>query len=604
MPSHHRCIFGLRVSPTAAIVVASSSLLQAGSAGAGGPASTFDPLLSEPGRTCGPVVSGPPALLKALIRVKSETAPFQPVPMQAADGTVPLYRNLGALAFPISTRDPKAQAYFNQGLRLSFAFNHAEAQRAFQAAQKLDPDCAMCFWGEALVLGPNINVPMMPEANAPALAALARASALKGQASEKERMLIGALEKRYAADAKPDRSGLDGAYADAMKAVAAAFPADDTLQALYAEAAMDTQPWDYWQAGGAQPKGRGADIVGTLETVLKRNPTHPGAIHLYIHAVEASTRPERALPYAKRLGALVPGAGHLVHMPAHIYYRVGMYRESLDANLRAIQVDENYFKTSPSDPLYKAAYYPHNIHFVMVSAQMGGDAKTAIDAASKLDASVPGELVKLFPILQPIKAAHYTTRAQFSDADTILKLAAPSEEVVLVSTMYHYARAVAFAERKDKAGARQEIDAIAEIERGADFKPFEPWGLPAKEIVRTAGLVATGRLADATGDLEGAAKAYTEAIAIEDALTYTEPPYWYYPVRQSLGSVLLRQGKLDEAEQAFRASLVRVRNNGWALAGLAEVERRKGDARAAQAASEAYRRAWFGPKDGPDLARL
>ena len=367
---------------------------------------------------------------------------------------------------------------------------------------------------------------------------------------------------------------------------------------------MDTQPWDYWQAGGAQPKGRGADILGALETVLKRNPAHAGAIHLYIHAVEASTQPERALPYAKRLGALVPGAGHLVHMPAHIYYRVGMYRESLEANLSAIQADENYFKTSSSDPLYKAAYYPHNIHFVMVSAQMGGDAKTAIDAASKLDASVPGELVKMFPILQPIKAAHYTTRAQFSDPDTILKLPAPSDEVVLVSTMYHYARAVAFAARKDKAGAQQEIDAIAAIERSADFKPFEPWGLPAKEIVRTAGLVATGRLADATGDLDGAAKAYTEAIAIEDALTYTEPPYWYYPVRQSLGSVRLRQGKLDEAERAFRDSLARVRNNGWALAGLAEVERRKGDAKAERTAREAYRRAWFGPKDGPDLARL
>jgi tetratricopeptide (TPR) repeat protein len=445
---------------------------------------------------------------------------------------------------------------------------------------------------------------MMPEAHAPALAALARAVALKGRVSELEQMLIGALEKRYAADAPPDRSALDGAYADAMKAVAARFPTDDTLQVLYAEAAMDTQPWDYWQAGGAEPKGRGGDIVATLETVLKRNNTHPGAIHLYIHAVEASAQPDRALPYAKRLGALVPGAGHLVHMPAHIYYRVGLYRDSLDANRRAIQVDEAYFKTSPSDPLYKAAYYPHNIHFVMVSAQMGGDGGTAVDAAAKLDASVPAELVKMFPILQPIKAAHYTTRAQFSDPDAILKLAPPPGDVVLVSTMYHYARAIAYAQRKDKAGAQREIDAIAAIERTADFKPFEPWGLPAREIVRTAGLVATGRLADATGDLDAAAKAYTEAVAIEDALAYTEPPYWYYPVRQSLGSVRLRQGKLDEAEQAFRDSLARVRNNGWALAGLAEVERRKGDANAERAAREAYRRAWFGPKGGPDLARL
>ncbi|MDM0034280.1 hypothetical protein QTI33_19250 [Variovorax sp. J22P271] len=603
MPSHHCFLIRRRVLPAVAVVVAGTGLLLPDGVGAGRQqAPPFDPLLS--GGVCGPVASAPPALLKALVRVKSETAPFQPVPMQAAAGTVPLYANLGTLAFSISTRNPKAQAYFNQGLRLSFGFNHAEAQRAFQAAQQLDPDCAMCFWGEALVLGPNINVPMMPEANASALAALAKAVALKGRASELEQMLIGALEKRYAADAPPDRSALDGAYADAMKAVAARFPTDDTLQVLYAEAAMDTQPWDYWQAGGAEPKGRGAEIVATLETVLKRNNTHPGAIHLYIHAVEASTQPDRALPYAKRLGALVPGAGHLVHMPAHIYYRVGMYRESLEVNRRAIQVDETYFKSSPSDPLYKTAYYPHNIHFVMVSAQMGGDGATAIDAAAKLDAAVPAELVKMFPILQPIKGAHYTTRAQFSDPDTILKLAPPADDVVLVSTMYHYARAVAYAQRKDKAGAQREIDAIAAIERTADFKPFEPWGLPAKDIVRTAGWVATGRLADATGDLDAAAKAYTEAVAIEDALAYTEPPYWYYPVRQSLGSVRLRQGQLDAAEQAFRESLARVRNNGWALAGLAEVERRQGDANAERAAREAYRRAWFGPQGGPELARL
>ncbi len=601
----YRAPFRRRLPALAACTLASCGLLVADEVGAGRDrTSTFDPLLSEPGRACGPVVAGPPALLKALVRVKTETAPFQPQPMKAAGGDVPLYNNLGSLALRISTRSPRAQAYFNQGLRLSFGFNHAEAQRAFQAAQKLDPACAMCFWGEALVLGPNINVPMMPEANAPAFAALGKAVALKAGTTAREQTLITALEKRYAEQPQADRSGLEAAYADAMKAVAERYPAEDTIQALYAEAAMDTQPWDYWEAGGTRPKGRGADIVGTLETVLKRNPAHPGAIHLYIHAVEASTQPEKALPYANRLAAQMPGAGHVVHMPAHIYYRVGMYRESLEANRKAIEVDEKYFKTSPSDPLYKTAYYPHNIHFVMVSAQMGGDAKTAIGAASKLDASVPAELVKAFPILQPIKASPFTTHAQFSDADTILKLAAPPDDAVIVTTMYHYARAVAFASRKDKAGAQQEIDAIAKIEQSADFKPFEAWQLPAKEIVRTAGLVATGRLADASGDLDAAAKAYEEAIVMQDSLSYTEPPYWYYPVRQSLGSVRLRQGQLDAAQQAFRDSLVRVRNNGWALAGLAEVEHKRGDAKAERAARRAFQRAWFGPRGGPELARL
>ena len=338
----------------------------------------------------------PAAWLVAAV-AKTETTPFQPQPMKAAGGDVPLYKDLGTLAFPITTRNAHAQAYFNQGLRLSFAFNHAEAQRAFQAAQKLDPNCAACFWGEALILGPNINVPMMPEANAPALAALEKAVALKARAGAKERALIEALEKRYSADPKAERPALDAAYADAMKQVAARFPADDTIRTLYVESAMDTQPWDYWEPGGATPKGRGAEIVSGLETVLKRNPTHPGAIHLYIHAVEASTAPERALPYADRLAALMPGAGHIVHMPAHIYYRVGQYRRSLDINKRAVAVDERYFQGSPSDPLYKSAYYPHNVHFVMVSAQMGGDGATAVDAAKKLDAAVPAELAQAVP---------------------------------------------------------------------------------------------------------------------------------------------------------------------------------------------------------------
>jgi len=607
MQSHRSIVLRRLVLALIAVGAVTSALLIADSAGAiRTPAAVPQAQADLPETICGPAIAGQPALLKTLVAVatKTETAPFQPQPMQAAAGDVPLYRNLGALAFNAGTRVAQAQAYFNQGVRLAFAFNHAEAQRAFQAAQRLDPECAMCFWGEALVLGPNINAPMVPEANPPALAALARATELKAKAGTRDRALIDALAKRYSADPKADRATLDAAYADAMKEVAARFPADDTVQALYAEAAMDTQAWDYWQDAGARPKGRGAEIVRALETVLKRNPSHPGAIHLYIHAVEASTTPEKALPHAKRLAALMPGAGHVVHMPAHIYYRVGLYRDSLVANQRAIQVDEDYFKTSPSDPMYKAAYYPHNIHFVMVSAQMGGDAKTAIAAAEKLDASMPIEAVQAFAVMQPVKASPYATHAQFSDADTILKLKAPPDDLVLVRTMYHYARAVAFASRKDAAGAQVEIDTLARIERDADFKPFEPWGLPAKPIVQTAVLVARGRLADAGGDLEGAAAAYESAIAIADGLAYYEPPFWYYPVRQSLGSVRLRQGRLDDAEKAFRESLARVRNSGWALAGLVEVAKRRGDAKAEQTARTSFERAWFGAKEGPELSRL
>ncbi len=571
---------------------------------------SFDPLLDGgAGPGCGPIgVAKPmlsqPWLLAATTPRKSETAPFQPQPMQAAGGDVPIYRDLGTLSFRITTRQPRAQAYFDQGLRLAFAFNHAEAQRAFQAAQKIDPQCAACFWGEARVLGPNINAPMMPEANAPAVAALARAVALKDRASARERALIEALEKRYVADAKAERPPLDAAYADAMQQVAKRFPNDDTIRTLYVESAMDTQPWDYWEPGGAKPKGRGAEIVANLETVLKRTPSHPGAIHLYIHAVEASTTPERALPHAERLGAMMPGAGHIVHMPAHIYYRVGQYRRSLETNKRAVAIDEKYFAISPSDPLYKGAYYPHNIHFVMVSAQMGGDGATAIEAAKKLDAAVPAELAKQFQIMEPVKAAPYTTQLQFAEPDAVLALAAPDEGLVLARAMYHYARAVAQARKKNAAAAGIEVDAIARLEANADFKPYDAWGVPAKAITQTARLVAAGRVADAAGDLDGAARAYEEAIAIEDGLSYTEPPYWYYPVRQSLGGVRLRQGRLDDAERAFRDSLARVRNNGWAIAGLAEVYRQKGDRSGEAAARRAYARTWFGPAAGPDIARL
>ena len=367
---------------------------------------------------------------------------------------------------------------------------------------------------------------------------------------------------------------------------------------------MDTQAWDYWEAGGLQPKGRGAFIVQSLETVLKRNPQHPGAIHLYIHAVEASSTPERALKPARRLAALMPGAGHMVHMPAHIYYRVGLYRDALRANQQAIAADEAYFKTSPSDAMYRSGYYPHNIHFLMVSAQLGGDGKTALQAAAKLDAALPLEAVSAVAALQPVKAAPYGVHALFSSPETVLALPAPPADLVLLQAMHRHARALALARLNRLDEAQQEVEALAQLEREADFKPFEAWGVPALAVVQTARWVSAARVAEARGELDAAAQAYEAAIAIEDSLAYMEPPYWYYPVRQSLGALRLRQGRLDEAEAALRAALHRVRNNGWALAGLRAVYERRGDAANARSTRAALQRAWFGPAAGPELARL
>ncbi|HEU4852030.1 MAG TPA: hypothetical protein VFT37_07730, partial [Telluria sp.] len=575
-------------------------------AGRQAPGAGFDPLFAG-GALCGAAPAGRPPLLGTLLLAQAETRPFTPgqqLGKPAPASPPPLYKDLGKLHVPITTTNPKAQAYFNQGMRLTYAFNHAEAARAFRAGQQLDPTCAMCYWGEALVLGPNINAPMFPDAVAPAAAAAARAVALAANATPYEQALIRAVARRYQAEPPSDRAPLDRAYADAMADAARAFPNNDTIQVLFAESLMDLSPWDYWEAGGARPKNRTAEMVDALERVLERNPTHPGAAHYYIHAMEASTHPEKALPPARVLAKQIPGAGHIVHMPSHIYYRIGLYKDALQSNLDAIAADEKYFRQSASDPVYKGAYYPHNIHFVMVSALMGGDGKTALEAAAKLDKSLPPELVAEFPGLQPVKAAPYFSHVQFSSPDVLVALPDPGSELVLVKAMWHYARAVGFARKGALAEARRELAALDTIERTADFKPIAAWGIPAQEIAQTARAVVRGRIADAQGDLPAAIAAYREAVTVQDALPYTEPPHWYYPVRQSLGAALLRGGQLDAAEQVFRDSLARTPSNGWALRGLIEVYRKRGDEAALAAAQKRFDTTWLGKRGGPALSLL
>ena len=589
-----------------ALVVAVTCAVAAMPAAPGGANDAFDPLL-DGGAICTAQAGGPPAVLRTFILAKAETAPFQPVPAKPAMGEAPvLYTNLGTLTFKAGTTNAKAQAWFDQGLILAFGFNHAEAQRAFREAQKLDPRCALCFWGESLVLGPNINVPMMPEANPPALAALAKAVELAPTAPSRDRALIEALAKRYSDDPKAERAALDKAYADAMQGVAARFPTDDTVQVLVRRGADGHAAVGLLGGGGHQAQGQRRRHRRHARDGAEAQP-RPSGRDPPLHPCGRGLGPAResAGPARTASPRLIPGAGHLVHMPAHIYYRVGMYRESLEINKRAIAVDERYFRTSPSDPLYKSAYYPHNIHFVMVSAQVGGDGRTAIEAAGKLDAAVPVEVVRQFAIMQPIKAAPYTTHAQFSDPDTILTLPAPPPDLVVVTAMYHYARALAFAARKDTPSAQKEIDALAPSRARVGLQAFR-------------GVVAAGEgnRADRAAGRAGAPRrrqrrprGRPRRPTRRRCSSRTRSRTWSRPTGTT------RSGSRSVRPCSVRASSTRrrscsairsaaSRNNGWALAGLAETYKRKGDANAEKAARRAFAKAWFGNPGGPAIERL
>ena len=565
----------------------------------------------------GAVVIAGPSFLAMLAAAqgkepRTEVAPFQHgVHARPAEGptaydeaTPPLFDNLGRHTWKITTQHPEAQAFFDQGLRLAYGFNHAEARRAFRQAQRLDPSCAMCFWGEAFVLGPNINAPMEATANAPALAAIERAQALAAKASEKEQALISALAKRYSPDPKAERAVLDKAWAEALGDVAKRFPEDIELAVLHAEAMMNTQPWDYWADGGKRAKGQANEIVAALERAMAKNPDHPGAIHFYIHAVEASDRPDRAAPGADRLAALIPGAGHIVHMPSHIYYRVGRYLDALAVNKRAVAVDEAYIEAVRPSGAYPLAYYPHNVHFLLAAAQLAGDSKTALEAAAKLQAIVSVESASAVPGVQPDMAAPYWAHVLFGTPDGILALPAPENAPPYVRAMWRYARGVALVAEERIDEAANEIAAIEALEGHQDLAKLESARVPGRDVLKIAREILTGRIAQLRGESAATIAAFERAAALQDALAYMEPPYWYYPVRQSLGAALLMAGRADEAEEAFRAALRRAPNSGWALFGLMEAAKARGDAAAAQDAEARLAKVWIGDRRLLNLKRL
>jgi tetratricopeptide (TPR) repeat protein len=445
---------------------------------------------------------------------------------------------------------------------------------------------------------------MDEKAVAPAFAAAQKARSLAARASPREQALIEAIVARYADDPKADRAKLDAAYAAAMGRAAERFKDDVDIAAIYAEALMDLSPWDYWEAGGAQLKPAVGPLIATLERVLAKQPDHVGAIHLYIHAVEASSDAKRAERYADRLAKLAPQAGHLVHMPAHIYFRVGRYKDSLATNRVAVKVDETYIQRFQPNGVYPLAYYPHNVHFVMVSAQLSGEGKTVVEAAGKLSKVVSSDVARVVLLLQPVKAAPYFAHAQFSDAATVLALPDPGADFPYIRTIWRYARGLAQAQSGNLDAARSELAEIERIVAATDYKAFDAWKIPAKEVGRIAAHVLKARIAQAGKDLDTAVRELKAAIALQDGLPYMEPPYWYYPVRQTLGAVLALKGDYQNARDAFRDSLARTPNNGWALYGLAQTYAREGKTGEAREVEKYLGRAWTGERSRLDLTRL
>jgi tetratricopeptide (TPR) repeat protein len=511
--------------------------------------------------------------------------------MDARPG-MPLFGNLGTHSHKISTKSRKAQAYFDQGYRLLFNFNHAAAIASFEEALKLDANCAMCWWGIGFAYGPNINMPMAPDANAPALHAVEMAQSLKSRATPAERDYIDALAARYSDDPKAERPALDRAFADAARKLAKRYPRDLDAQVLFSEALMDTSPWDYWQADKRTPKKGIEELVPTLERVLKASPRHPGAIHLYIHAVEASSTPARAEKYANVLAGLLPGAGHLVHMPSHIYNRIGRYDDGVTWNQRAARADEAYFDATNDRGMYAAMYYVHNLHFVWTAATNGGRSALARDYAHKVLENLDPTMLRNFPSAEIFAPTELYAWLRFGDWDKVLAAQAPDSELHFATAMWHYARARAFAAKGDVAKAVAESDLIARSFSEADGKHFLDFGVPGADLVRVAGHVARAEIARARKDASDEVNELKAAVSAQDALPYTEPPYWDFPTRGFLGAALLRAGRTEEAIEVYKADLKEWPRNGWSLFGLSQALDKAGRKGEAKAAKAQFRNAW------------
>ncbi|MCE7979578.1 MAG: hypothetical protein DYG89_00180 [Caldilinea sp. CFX5] len=533
-------------------------------------------------------------LLMALLLAACQPiqAPAQDTAAPAA-AVSPLLGNLGNHTHPITTQSALAQKYFDEGLILTFAFNHAEAIRSYQDAIKLDPTCAMCYWGVAYALGPNINAPMDSAVVTQAWDALQKAVALAPQAGAAEQAYIQALSARYSNDPNADRATLDHAYANAMHDLAKAYPDDADAATLFAESLMDLMPWNFWTKEG-QPTDYTNEIVATLEGVLATNPDHPGANHYYIHAVEASPDNQRAIPSADRLTHLVPGAGHLVHMPGHTYWRVGRYHDAVIANEHAIHSDESYLpdRGIQLTAWYPAAYYNHNIDFLLAASQMEGNSQQSIAAATKLVQGVPEELYEqtYFEYYKPLVIF---ALARFGKWDEILQQPQPAAQYQYTTGAWHYARGLAFVRQGALDKAAAELAALQAIAATEEMKALALYSFAtAEQILQIEAHALAGELATAQGDAEQGITELEAAVEIQDSLAYIEPPAFYYPVRQTLGALLLAADRPVDAEAVYRADLAQYPQNGWSLFGLEQSLTAQGKSDGAAEVQKQFEEAW------------
>lgn len=514
---------------------------------------------------------------------------------ETAKRNAPLFGTLGTHHHPVTTSSELAQKYFDQGVILAYGFNHKEAERSFREAVAIDPQCAMAYWGIALVLGPNINAPMDDEAIPGAWEAIQTAVRLSPSAGKKEQAYIHALAKRYTDSVVADRTLLNTAYANAMRELAANYPDDPDATTLFADALMNLSPWNYWTREGT-PYPQTVELLSALEGVMERTPDHPGANHLYIHAVEASRNPERGVGAADRLRTLVPGAGHLVHMPAHIYMRVGRYHDASTANQRADSVDDAYITACKVQGLYPLAYHPHNNHFLAMSASMEGRSKEALRAARKTASQADKEKMCApgFGTLQHYSIIPIYVLTRFGRWKEILQEPKPADRHVYPVGVWHYARGLAYARTGKLDSARNELRALDACARDtASLKDVTIW-----DINTSMALLGIGSEL-LKGEIFAREKSYArsfahlqKAVVMEDQLNYDEPPPWFYPPRHSLGSVYLEAGRAAEAEAVFRADLKKHPHNGWGLKGLEQSLRAQGKSSEADATLGQFHQAW------------